>query len=471
MNISLVKSNKGKDKLIVDGYVYHLDKRGESFNWSCAERKSYLCKGRVVTYLLDGNQVIKKGPTLHSHDPKAFEKTVSEVNSKLKDNAQTVGVKPSQIIRQSVVECEPNSRVYLPSAHAQKQKISRARSDSLKEPTTLLEIVIPDNLKYIEGELFVLSEKEFHNDKIILLGTISSLKLLAEAKCWLMDGTFEVVPSIMRQLFSIHGLIGNEIVPLIFCIMSSKSKEAYTEMFYELCRVACEFNISLNPLRFVSDFEKASVAAAKVFFPTAIFKGCLFHFGQIIWRRVQSEGRATKYGSNEDFSLQIRMLKSLAFVPPQDVVKYYAQLKPLFDADAKKIGSWFETNYLTGDLAKKRNKSSKPAAPMYSPDFWSVIDTQTENFPRTQNSVEAWHRRLKVVIGKPHIGVYLMISELSKELIIAKTRIEKMKAGIIIPKKRKLEEKNKKIANVMKERINVDPISYLKNIAHNISLE
>lgn len=118
----------------------------------------------------------------------------------------------------------------------------------------------------------------------------------------------------MRQLFSIHGLLGNEIVPLVFCIMSSKSKAAYKEMFYELCKVACEFKISLNPRRFVSDFGKASVSGAKDFFPDAAFKGCLFHFGQIIWRRVQSEGCATKYGLSEDFSL--------AFVPPEEVLNY-----------------------------------------------------------------------------------------------------------------------------------------------------
>lgn len=42
-----------------------------------------------------------------------------------------------------------------------------------------------------------------------------------------MDGTFEVVPSIMRPLY------GGETVPFVFCIISSKSKEAYTEMLYE----------------------------------------------------------------------------------------------------------------------------------------------------------------------------------------------------------------------------------------------
>lgn len=467
MDISIVKSNKGKDKLVIDGYAYHLEKKAETFNWSCAERKSKLCKGRVVTFFVDGSHVIKTGPTIHCHDPMAYEKQVFEANAKIKENAKVGGLKPSQIIRESVVACESNNRVYLPSVPAQKQKISRVRATDIKEPTTLADIKIPEELKYLEGEVFVLSERDFGQEKIILLGTQSSLKLLSEAKCWLIDGTFEVVPSIMRQLFSIHGLIGNEIVPLVFAIMSSKSKEAYSELFYELCKCACNFNITLNPMRIVSDFEKASVAAAKMFFPSALYKGCLFHFGQIIWRRVQAEGCAKKYGTNEDFSIQIRMLKSLAFVPSDEIEFYYRELKKEFDADAAKIGKWFEKNYVTGELTKRR----KQTLPMYSPEFWSISDSHHENFPRTSNSVEAWHRRLKVVIGKPHIGVYLLISELSKELIVAKSRIEKMKAGIVVPKKTKMIEKNKNLSNIMKERANQDPLSFLKNIAHNIALE
>lgn len=128
--------------------------------------------------------------------------------------------------------------------------------------------------KHLGGALCLISE-DFRESKIIILGTRSSLKLLSESSCWLIYDTFEVVPSIMRQLFSIHGLIGNEIV--VYCLMSSKNKEADLEFFYELYRCACEFNIVLNPKRVVSDFEKASVAACRSFFPSAVYTGCLFH--------------------------------------------------------------------------------------------------------------------------------------------------------------------------------------------------
>lgn len=237
---------------------------------------------------------------------------------------------------------------------------------------------MPDSLKFVEGQLFVLADKDFGvGEKIIILSTQDNLKLLSQASCWLMDGTFKVVPSIMRQLFTVHGKVQSEIVPLV--IMSSKSKLAYDEFFYELCHICCEWQIDLSPKRIISDFEVASVASAKFFFPSVDFKGCLFHFGQIIWRRVQHERLASKYGINEEFSLSIRKLKSLAFVPEGDVLRYFTSLYTTFDADAKKIGTWFKKNYISGST--KNNKLR------YSPSFWSISDShKNSKQPRSMAS-------------------------------------------------------------------------------------
>lgn len=469
MDISTVKSNKGNDKLIVDGYDYHLDAKNKAvFRWACAKKKSKNCRGRIVTVLLNGKHLVRKGPSSHNHDPLAFEKEIFRANESVKDFAKRSELPPSQIIRNSVVQCGPAARVYLPKNKAQKQKITRVRSEVLKEPNCLDEINIPASLRYIEGELFVLCEKSFeYNEKIIILGTCSSLKLLSEAECWFMDGTFDVVPSIMRQLFTIHGKIDSETIPLVFCLMSSKTKTAYYEFFYEICRLACEYNVHLNPKRIISDFEKTIPLTAKQFFPSAIYKGCLFHFGQIIWRRVQKERLSSKYGNDEIFSLQIRMLKSLAFVPAEEVSSYYEELCSSFrDAHVKKIGKWFEQNYISG----KKLKSTKSSNPQYFPEFWSVADAMSTNLPRTQNNVEAWHRRLKAVVGKRHVGVYRIISDLSKEYIVVKTRISQLRAGYVARKHKKRIAKNKQIKTIILKRNSMTKINFLKNIAYNIAL-
>lgn len=166
-----------------------------------------------------------------------------------------------------------------------------------KEPKSIDEIIIPEVFKTVEGELFVVCDKMYvPGERIIILTTVSSVEILSQSEMWLMDGTFDVVPTIMRQLFSVHGTINSNIVPLVFCLMSKKSEEAYCEFFFELCKFACHNNINLNPKFVMVDFEKASTKAMNKFFPNAVAKGCNFHFSQILWRRIQTESLQVKYG-------------------------------------------------------------------------------------------------------------------------------------------------------------------------------
>jgi hypothetical protein len=55
------------------------------------------------------------------------------------------------------------------------------------------------------------------------------------------------------------------------------------------------------------------------YFQNANKKGVFFHLGQNIWRKIQFSGLATKYGENEEFSLQFRCMWSLAFLHSSDI--------------------------------------------------------------------------------------------------------------------------------------------------------
>lgn len=89
------------------------------------------------------------------------------------------------------------------------------------------------------------------------------------------------------------------------------------------------------------------------------------------------------------------MLKSLTFVPPGEVLNYYSKLSNHLkrNKDAKKMCNWFAKNYI-GNCSK--NPLEKTVKPNYPATFWSVASNEELYFPRTQNNVEAWHRRLQV---------------------------------------------------------------------------
>lgn len=291
---------------------------------------------------------------------------------------------------------------------------------------------------------------------MILMSTQENLRNLSKAKCWLMDGTFDVVPSIMQQLFTIHAQIGNQVVPLVYCLMSKKSIVAYEEVFYELMFHACQYGLELQPDTIISDFEKASVAAAKSYFPAATFKGCLFHLGQILWRRVQHLGLAKKYGTDEAFSLSVRMLLCLAFVEPELIPQYFQTLYGTLDYDAKRLARWFRANY----IGSKRKNSN------YVPEFWSIAYNVRLNLPKTTNNVEAWHRRLQAIIGKSHIGVYAIIEEMGAESIYVSHRIQKIESGESKAIKKKQVIRNRQIKRIFKKRTAYEPIEFLKNLAY-----
>ena len=47
--------------------------------------------------------------------------------------------------------------------------------------------------------------------------------------------------------------------------------------------------------------------------------GCLFHFGQNVWRHVQNSGLSKKYQEDDNFRANVKKLIVLAFVPLNDV--------------------------------------------------------------------------------------------------------------------------------------------------------
>ena len=77
-----------------------------------------------------------------------------------------------------------------------------------------------------------------------------------------------------------------------------------------------------------------------------IFSGCLFHFGQCVWRQVQALGLQIKYQEDKPFNLSVRKLIALAFLPIVDVVRAFYMLSDEFDDDADKLLDYFESTWI-----------------------------------------------------------------------------------------------------------------------------
>ena len=90
------------------------------------------------------------------------------------------------------------------------------------------------------------------------------------------------------------------------------------------------------------DFEKATHNALEEIF-IAVISGCFFHLAQNVFRQIQWNGLTARYLEDEEFSIQMKMLPSLAFLPEHDVIDSFTLLMADFPESAKGIAEYFET--------------------------------------------------------------------------------------------------------------------------------
>lgn len=291
--LQLIKTNKNKEMLCLNGYFYYLEMKRQkgTFNWTCSRRIPDKCSSRIITAMENNEHVLIRYPKKHTHEPIASAVEICRTNTFVKYAAINKPLNPSQIVQQSVVITNQKCRDYLPSKYAQKRKIGYTRNEMgvFREPQAIDEIDYPLNLYVLDNELFILAEEKVGDEYMVIFGTKSSIQLLQQSDCWLVDGTFDVVPTIMRQLFSVHGRIEREVVPLLFCLMSKKSAVLYEAFFKRVIQIALEYGVFFKPNRIISDFEVGLVSAARKCFPDSQIRGCFFHFSQILWRRIQKE--------------------------------------------------------------------------------------------------------------------------------------------------------------------------------------
>ena len=148
-------------------------------------------------------------------------------------------------------------------------------------------------------------------DRILVFASQEKLNALENNAEWFMDGTFDCVPLIYGQLFTIHALIDGVVVPSVYALLPNKTQATYTRLFLELQNI----NGNLHPHTVLIDFELAIKNALEAVFPGVTVKGCFFHFTQNIWRKIQANGLQDRYQLEPAFVEDVGKISALAFVP------------------------------------------------------------------------------------------------------------------------------------------------------------
>ncbi|XP_036148172.1 uncharacterized protein LOC118647419 [Monomorium pharaonis] len=281
----IILSTKSRPKINIDGFKFVKDKnRGDVYYWIC-ERKSRKkdngqCIARAITILINGQHIVRKFDALkHNHAGQADKPEIEKTCNKMKQLAKNSNDQPAQIVNNVVASTSQNTKPCLPSKDALRHQIKRIRrSDTPTESKILDEFsILNEFLLTISGKHFCKDIKD-GSEKILVFTTSENLKHLQEAKYWIMDGTFKTVPTVFRQMYTIHADVGSDsnsrVVPLVYALISSKSEEIYKRLFQELNDWADEFSFHLQPVFVLTDFEKAVINAVNSEFLSAQSKGC-----------------------------------------------------------------------------------------------------------------------------------------------------------------------------------------------------
>lgn len=268
---------------------------------------------------------IIRPPGEHNHPADDVLYKRSEIIGKLRKEVQKDATRPLGKTFKSVVTSSCQSGDIVPTYQSVCSILKRERAQSLPTlPKFQSEIDLSGEwAQSLDGEAFVVPSDR---KDMIIFATRSKLLALGRCETIYVDGTFKTCPRLFKQLFTIHGLFGRCVVPLVYVLLSDKSAKTYYELLGLLRDAVSEAGATLNPRNVLSDFESGFVTAISRQFPNAKHSGCHFHFGQALWREMQHLKLTRACRVDLDIKTFFQSCVALAFVPEGEVVDQFELL-------------------------------------------------------------------------------------------------------------------------------------------------
>ncbi|KAH6925734.1 hypothetical protein HPB50_009270 [Hyalomma asiaticum] len=364
----------------------------------------------------DGShKVVSKKGTHASHAPDVCRLTVLRTQEGIKALAAASGEAPVKIVQQVTAYAPASSRQHLPSDEALRQIVRRKRkADCPHEPFAVQELIVEGEFRTtLDGREFLRCDCTSPDGaQLLIFFTDENIRKLNDAPIWLMDGTFKTVSALFEQLYTIHGYLHGHVFPFVYCLMTRRTQVAYEALFEEVLNFAADMGLALNPKTVSTDFELAAINAIRT---------------------------------------------------------------TLFPQEASDLLRWWEENYLLGKSRRRVAGGNSTVVirtpPIFPPSLWNVLALTQDGFPTGNNAVEAWHRRWEILVGAQHVSVFRVITTMKRE----QARVENNIEGAIRGQPRRLQSKKQKLresrlAAALANRDNVDVLSFLRGIAHNLSV-
>jgi hypothetical protein len=259
---------------------------------------------------------------------------------------------------------------------------------------------------------------------MMVWGTDVAFANLCAADEVFVDGTFKTCPAPFYQLFIIHHLEGERMIPGLYGFLTHKCSAQYIRLFRWLSQEATARGHPQHWDTIRMDFENGlmtSVAALRApniraIFPAVFRIGCcFFHLCQSLYRMLCTMGFQSHYRHlGLDVHMTVKKTMALAFLDPIHMVatlaairQEYTNLPPLAAhigiALRPNLNSWFDyvsANYVSDTALVARRAE------------WTVrhIDHR-----RTNNNLEGYHSKLASRISQFHPNLWHMVEFLMED--------------------------------------------------------
>lgn len=165
------------------------------------------CTGRLIRYLnkpVDEQMKVSKTRT-HVGDARIVAKV--EAMQNLKRKAEDTSMYGRNVIAKISANMDAATAATLPSTRMMLQTIRRTRKDADVEvmQNNLIDLVVPVRFHNVNDEQFLIYDSGPGNDRILIFATHQNLKYLIDVEVVLMDGTFNIVPPMFEQLYTLQG--------------------------------------------------------------------------------------------------------------------------------------------------------------------------------------------------------------------------------------------------------------------------
>lgn len=111
------------------------------------------------------------------------------------------------------------------------QRMRRDDEVSIPNPKSLKYLVISVGSTITEKEnAMLLYDSGGDRSRFIIFSTQENINVLADCQEWAGDGTFSCVPSIFKQLYTIHGVVKDKLLPLVYILMPNNNEERYSKV-------------------------------------------------------------------------------------------------------------------------------------------------------------------------------------------------------------------------------------------------